>query len=245
MRKAYSLLLVLVLVFGVAIFASCGSVVQREVNLGDIPASEIEKKVEVVKEQPPKTEEVDESVEDKIVEEKKEEIISEPVEQKPASIQSDTPFFAAVSSAERMGSSTKLNWTHNGATQNFGNFGGKVYLIDVWAEWCPPCKGSTPTLIDLHNKYADKGLVVIGINIDTSSNVPSAKDYSEEHGIPYPILWDSQGYAVGGKFVQDGIPNFTLVDSQGKILKEHTGMLSSGSPGLTEIERLIKQALGL
>jgi thiol-disulfide isomerase/thioredoxin len=40
----------------------------------------------------------------------------------------------------------------------------KVYIIEFWATWCGPCIVSIPHLNELHRKYKDKGLVLIGQN---------------------------------------------------------------------------------
>ena len=42
-------------------------------------------------------------------------------------------------------------------------FAGKVVLVDLWATWCPPCITEIPTLVDLQEKYGDRGLVIVGI----------------------------------------------------------------------------------
>src|SRR5713101_3891226 len=39
---------------------------------------------------------------------------------------------------------------------------GKAYLVEFWATWCPPCRASIPHLNEIHNKYKDQGLVIIG-----------------------------------------------------------------------------------
>ena len=45
---------------------------------------------------------------------------------------------------------------------------GKVYVVEFWATWCPPCKDSIPHLTELSKKYEDQGVVIIGI---TNENV--------------------------------------------------------------------------
>jgi len=235
--RILKLMLVVLMVFSsVLMLSACETVVEKEVNLGDIPAPPA--KPRVVKKEVLKAAEVQEP---------EPEIIKEPpkkIESKPAG-NGKIPYFAPVVSAEKMGTSTQLNWVSGSNNQNFNNYGGKVYLIDVWAEWCAPCKMSTATLIGLHNKYKDDGLVIIGINIDRKSGIPTAMDYAQEISIPYVILSDPEGVNVGGKFVDRGIPNFTLLDSTGKIIKEHTGAITRGSPALSEIEGLIRSQLGL
>ena len=39
-------------------------------------------------------------------------------------------------------------------------------LLDFWATWCKPCIKAMPKLEEIHAKYADRGLTVLGINED-------------------------------------------------------------------------------
>src|SRR5215469_15597227 len=39
---------------------------------------------------------------------------------------------------------------------------GKAYIVEFWATWCGPCRVSIPHLNEIHTKYKDKNLVVIG-----------------------------------------------------------------------------------
>ena len=73
----------------------------------------------------------------------------------------------ALSAAEpaKVGQSMpKLSQLLPGAT--LPNTSGKVVLVDFWASWCGPCKASFPALNRLHEKYASKGLVIIGVGVD-------------------------------------------------------------------------------
>ncbi len=42
---------------------------------------------------------------------------------------------------------------------------GNVYVVDFWATWCGPCKGSIPTLTKLAKKYAANKVAFIGVDI--------------------------------------------------------------------------------
>ena len=44
----------------------------------------------------------------------------------------------------------------------------KLTVVDAWATWCGPCKKNFPHLVDMHKKYADKGLVAISLDLDES-----------------------------------------------------------------------------
>ena len=43
---------------------------------------------------------------------------------------------------------------------------GKVVVVDFWATWCPPCVAEIPGYVELQKKYADRGLVIVGVSLD-------------------------------------------------------------------------------
>lgn len=55
---------------------------------------------------------------------------------------------------------------------------GKVVLIDCWATWCAPCVKKFPHLVELHKKYAEKGLVCVSLSMDKAGGDPD--DYKKE-----------------------------------------------------------------
>lgn len=50
---------------------------------------------------------------------------------------------------------------------------GKVYVVEFWATWCPPCIASMPHLSELQQKYASKGLQIISISDESIEKVNS------------------------------------------------------------------------
>ena len=105
---------------------------------------------------------------------------------------------------------------------------GKVYLVEFWATWCGPCRTSIPHLNELHNKYKNKGLVVIGQNVwerDTTLVEPFIKKMGDK--MTYRVALDTtqSGEPNSGKMAetwmkaagQNGIPTAFLVDQKGRI----------------------------
>lgn len=48
--------------------------------------------------------------------------------------------------------------------QRLSDYRGKVVLLNLWATWCAPCLSEMPTLNQLHQDYADEGLIVLNIS---------------------------------------------------------------------------------
>ena len=111
---------------------------------------------------------------------------------------------------------------------------GNVVLLDFWATWCGPCRAEAPILDKIASRYQDRGLVVVGVN--TSDEEGNAAPWAQQHGIHYPIVFDSGDAATA--YAVSGLPTMVLVSRDGKVLSKRTGLTSDG-----ELERLIEKAL--
>ena len=54
----------------------------------------------------------------------------------------------------------------NGKAINLSSLKGKVVLIDFWASWCGPCRMANPHVVEIYNKYKDKGFDVYSVSLD-------------------------------------------------------------------------------
>jgi cytochrome c biogenesis protein CcmG, thiol:disulfide interchange protein DsbE len=61
---------------------------------------------------------------------------------------------------------------------------GQIILLNFWGNWCAPCHAEAPDLQDIHEEYADDGVLLLGVNyIDVAAN---ALEFIERYGITYP-----------------------------------------------------------
>ena len=115
-------------------------------------------------------------------------------------------------------------WVQGEAIKEFKD--GKAYLVEFWATWCGPCRVSIPHLNELHTKYQDKGLVVIGQDCwerDESLVAPFIKKMGEK--MTYRVALDDKQDNEKGKMAEtwmeaagrNGIPSAFLVDKKGTI----------------------------
>jgi thiol-disulfide isomerase/thioredoxin len=103
---------------------------------------------------------------------------------------------------------------------------GTAYIVEFWATWCGPCKVSIPHLNEIHNKFKDKGLVVIGQDVweqDESQVEPFVKKMGDK--MTYRVALDDKQGSDKGKMAetwmeaagQNGIPAAFLIDKEGKV----------------------------
>jgi cytochrome c biogenesis protein CcmG/thiol:disulfide interchange protein DsbE len=68
---------------------------------------------------------------------------------------------------------------------------GNVLVINVWADWCAPCRREQPQLVRLADRHRDDGVRFLGINYQDDRD--AARAWIGEFGVPYPSLFDPSG----------------------------------------------------
>ncbi len=116
-------------------------------------------------------------------------------------------------------------------------FHGKVLYVDFWASWCPPCAESFPFLNNLDRDFKDKGLQVIGVNLD---QVPEdAKAFLAKYPANFTVASDVEDKCAGS-FDVKAMPSSYLIDRKGIIRHIHFGF----RPGeAKELQVLAEQLL--
>ena len=102
---------------------------------------------------------------------------------------------------------------------------GQIVLIDFWTYTCVNCVRTLPYIKEWHDKYADKGLVILGVHAPEfefekiPENVAMARD---DHGLEYPIAQDND-MQTWRAFENQYWPAKYLIDKDGAIRYTHFG----------------------
>lgn len=91
---------------------------------------------------------------------------------------------------------------------------GNVLVINVWADWCAPCRREQPQLVRLADRYEDEGVRFLGINYQDDRDAAAA--WIEEFGVPYPSLFDPSGRSAADLGFP-ALPDTYVVDRAGTI----------------------------
>jgi thiol-disulfide isomerase/thioredoxin len=98
----------------------------------------------------------------------------------------------------------------------------KVVLVDFWATWCGPCRAEIPNVLDMYEKYHDKGFEVLGVSLDRKPE--DAKKYVAQNKLPWDSLFPANeedrfwNHPLAKYYGIGGIPTAILVGKDGKVV---------------------------
>lgn len=91
---------------------------------------------------------------------------------------------------------------------------GKIVVLDFWATHCAECLASVPKLNALASKYADQGVVFIGVCLADGGERMSAT--VKRHKMAYPTALDKNG-RTAKSFLADSYPDYYVIDRAGNL----------------------------
>jgi cytochrome c biogenesis protein CcmG/thiol:disulfide interchange protein DsbE len=102
---------------------------------------------------------------------------------------------------------------------------GKAVVLNFWASWCfPACYEEAPALETAWQTYKDRGVVVIGVDIQDRE--ADAKGFIDRFKLTFPNGPDPQG-KISIDYGVYGVPETFFIDRTGKIHYKHVGALTS------------------
>lgn len=149
-------------------------------------------------------------------------------------------YFIAIVSATEMTQpmpACKISSLGETKTDDLQQYKGQVVYVDFWASWCVPCAHSFPFLNELHQEFKDKGLQIIGINMD--ENVDDAKNFLAKTPAKFTIASDASTQCAKD-FDVKAMPSSYLIDRKGIVHHIHQGFRSED---IKELRALVEHLL--
>ncbi|MES2261446.1 MAG: redoxin family protein [Pseudomonadota bacterium] len=112
-----------------------------------------------------------------------------------------------------------------GVQQALAQWKGKALVVNFWAPWCGPCVEEMPELSSLQTESKGKNLQIIGIGIDSPTNIA---EFADKHHIAYPVyVAGMSGTELSRQLgnTQGGLPYTVLIGADGQVKKTYLGRL--------------------
>lgn len=126
-----------------------------------------------------------------------------------------------------------------GLEGNVPELKGHVVLMDFWASWCGPCAQSFPSFEAIHKEFRDRGVIVLGVNVDEKRELMDR--FLSKHSVTFPIVRDASQKLVT-HVNAEAMPTSLLIDGSGRIRFRHSGF--HGEKTVEELKAQLNSLLG-
>lgn len=112
----------------------------------------------------------------------------------------------------------------NGRTvASLDDMNGQIVVLNFWASWCVECRVETPELEAAWQKYADQGVVFIGVAY--ADVEPNSIAYMEDFNVTFPHAPDL-GTRISNDYEITGVPETFIIDQSGEIAYVQIGPIT-------------------
>lgn len=104
-------------------------------------------------------------------------------------------------------------------TLALSDFAGKVVVINVWGQWCGPCRAEIGELQRVYEQTRDLGVQFLGIDV-RDNNRDAAVDFVTDRNVTFPSIYDPSMrtmIAFGGKYPTTVIPSTLVLDRRHRV----------------------------
>jgi cytochrome c biogenesis protein CcmG/thiol:disulfide interchange protein DsbE len=103
---------------------------------------------------------------------------------------------------------------------------GQIVVMNFWASWCVECRVETDDLEAAWQKYADQGVVFVGVAY--ADVEPNSIGYMEEFNVSFPHAPDL-GTRISNAYEITGVPETFIIDQNGEIAYVQIGPISNST----------------
>lgn len=104
-------------------------------------------------------------------------------------------------------------------TISLSDFAGEVVVINVWGQWCGPCRAEISELQKVYDATRGDGVAFLGIDV-RDNDIEAPRDFVIDRGVTYPSIYDPAMrtmIAFGGKYPTTVIPSTVVLDREHRV----------------------------
>ena len=105
--------------------------------------------------------------------------------------------------------------------------------MEFWASWCGACATSTPRLNQLQEEYADRGMILVGVNLDSGFSEERVIEAQTRFGAEFPSIQDPTR-TLQTHYGVTALPTLVVIDREGRV-----AAIQRGVPAAPALSRLI------
>jgi thiol-disulfide isomerase/thioredoxin len=118
-----------------------------------------------------------------------------------------------------LGTLTGEDLMNEGETISLDDFAGEVVVLNVWGQWCAPCRSEADDLEQVYEETKDLGVAFLGINVRDNQR-DKAQDFVTDQQIGYPSIYDPAMrslLALGRNYPTSVVPTTVVLDREHRV----------------------------
>lgn len=128
-------------------------------------------------------------------------------------------FYDPPESRGAVGELTGPDLMDEGKTTALSDYEGDVVVVNLWGQWCGPCRGEADDLEEVFEATQSSGVQFLGINVRDPQK-DKAQDFVVDNEVSYPSIYDPSMrtlIALGGSYPTSVIPSTLVLDRQHRV----------------------------
>lgn len=128
-------------------------------------------------------------------------------------------FYDPPADRGRPGAISGPSLTNPATTISLNDFAGQVVVVNVWGQWCGPCRSEITQLQKVYEQTRAQGVAFLGIDVRDNER-QAAVDFVVDRKVTFPSIYDPAMrtmIAFGGKYPTTVIPSTVVLDREHRV----------------------------